>query len=320
MALRVGYEKLQSETGWKPNVSWEEGIRRTIAWFAEHQDELDRPGRLAAVGTRRRRPTPPVTPPPVTRRAPDAPVRALVTGGAGFLGSFLVEQLRARGDEVIVPRRAEFDLTRWDDAERLFAETRAGARLPPCRRGRRDRREPVEPRPLLVREPHDGHERARAVTPPRRLQAPDRGHRLRLSQVHARRPSTRTTSGTATPKRRTRPTASRRSRSSSAARPTASSTGSTRSTCCPANLYGPRDNFDLETSHVVPALVRKMLAGTRRGRSCGATARRRASSSTSRTQPAPSCSQPTATRAPSRSTSGRASRSRSASSPRRSPS
>jgi GDP-L-fucose synthase len=30
----------------------------------------------------------------------------------------------------------------------------------------------------------------------------------------------------------------------------------------PANLYGPRDNFDLETSHVVPALIRKMLAGT----------------------------------------------------------
>jgi dTDP-glucose 4,6-dehydratase len=38
MALRVGYEKLNSETGWKPNVSWEEGIRRTIAWYAEHQD------------------------------------------------------------------------------------------------------------------------------------------------------------------------------------------------------------------------------------------------------------------------------------------
>jgi GDP-L-fucose synthase len=27
----------------------------------------------------------------------------------------------------------------------------------------------------------------------------------------------------------------------------------------PANLYGPRDNFDLETSHVIPALVRKMV-------------------------------------------------------------
>jgi GDP-L-fucose synthase len=30
----------------------------------------------------------------------------------------------------------------------------------------------------------------------------------------------------------------------------------------PANLYGPRDNFDLETSHVVPALIRKMVADT----------------------------------------------------------
>src|SRR5581483_7750087 len=27
----------------------------------------------------------------------------------------------------------------------------------------------------------------------------------------------------------------------------------------PTNLYGPRDNFDLDTSHVIPALVRKML-------------------------------------------------------------
>jgi len=27
----------------------------------------------------------------------------------------------------------------------------------------------------------------------------------------------------------------------------------------PVNLYGPRDNFDLETSHVIPALIRKFL-------------------------------------------------------------
>jgi len=33
----------------------------------------------------------------------------------------------------------------------------------------------------------------------------------------------------------------------------------------PVNLYGPRDNFDLETSHVIPALIRKMLEAQARG-------------------------------------------------------
>lgn len=28
----------------------------------------------------------------------------------------------------------------------------------------------------------------------------------------------------------------------------------------PVNLYGPRDNFDLETSHVIPAMIRKFIA------------------------------------------------------------
>lgn len=33
----------------------------------------------------------------------------------------------------------------------------------------------------------------------------------------------------------------------------------------PANLYGPGDNFDLETSHVIPALVRKCVEAVRTG-------------------------------------------------------
>ena len=35
----------------------------------------------------------------------------------------------------------------------------------------------------------------------------------------------------------------------------------------PANLYGPHDNFDLETSHVVPALVRKFIEAKDNGSS-----------------------------------------------------
>jgi dTDP-glucose 4,6-dehydratase len=38
MALKVGYEKLASETGWAPKVSWDEGILRTIQWYAENRD------------------------------------------------------------------------------------------------------------------------------------------------------------------------------------------------------------------------------------------------------------------------------------------
>jgi len=37
MALRVGYEKLHRETGWEPRVSWEEGVAKTITWYAENR-------------------------------------------------------------------------------------------------------------------------------------------------------------------------------------------------------------------------------------------------------------------------------------------
>jgi len=47
-------------------------------------------------------------------------VKVLVTGGGGFLGSHLVERLEAEGHDVFAARRADFDLTRWDDTERMF--------------------------------------------------------------------------------------------------------------------------------------------------------------------------------------------------------
>jgi GDP-L-fucose synthase len=49
-------------------------------------------------------------------------VNVLVTGGAGFLGSRLVERLRADGHEPFVPRSSDFDLTHEPEAARLFAD------------------------------------------------------------------------------------------------------------------------------------------------------------------------------------------------------
>lgn len=49
--------------------------------------------------------------------------RILVTGGAGFLGGFIVEILRARGyREIFVPRRKDFDLTSEADVQKLYRE------------------------------------------------------------------------------------------------------------------------------------------------------------------------------------------------------
>ena len=47
--------------------------------------------------------------------------RVVVTGGAGFLGSFVVDQLRAKGcEDIFVPRSRDFDLTQANGVTAMF--------------------------------------------------------------------------------------------------------------------------------------------------------------------------------------------------------
>ena len=185
--------------------------------------------------------------------------RVLVTGGGGFRRLAPGRAARARRQRR--RRGASPRLRPHVDGRRAAPVRRhdARARLPPRRRGRWHRRQPRQPRSLLVRQPDDGRARARAGAAARDAEARRRGHGLRVPEARHRCRSTRTSSGTAIPRRRTLPTAWPRRRSSSGRRRTGSSTGRTRSSSCRSNLYGPRDNFDLATSHVIPALIRKML-------------------------------------------------------------
>ena len=58
--------------------------------------------------------------------------RVIVTGGSGFLGSFVVNKLHARGAaEVIVPRRADYDLRDIAAIRQLFADAQT-FRIPHC--------------------------------------------------------------------------------------------------------------------------------------------------------------------------------------------
>ena len=216
MALRVGYEKLNRETGWEPKVSWEEGVLRTIQWYAENRERWI--GRVDWLPDRRTRPHVSARPRHRRRRLPRlAPRRAA----------------RARRPRGL--RRAPARLRPDLDGRRGAALRRraAGARLPPRRRGRRHRREPRQPRPLLVREPDDGRARARAGAAARgraSSSSPARSARTRSSR---RCRSARTTSGTAIPEETNAPYGvAKKSRARRRRRPTATSTGCNASSCC----------------------------------------------------------------------------------------
>ena len=51
-------------------------------------------------------------------------MRVTVTGGGGFLGSRLVDRLESEGHDVVAARRRDYDLTREADAARLFVDSR----------------------------------------------------------------------------------------------------------------------------------------------------------------------------------------------------
>ncbi|GHS97712.1 GDP-L-fucose synthase [Planctomycetales bacterium] len=55
--------------------------------------------------------------------------RVIVTGGAGFLGSYVTEKLTARGAaQIVVPRSAQYDLREMSAIKQLLADTAVGGK------------------------------------------------------------------------------------------------------------------------------------------------------------------------------------------------
>ena len=192
--------------------------------------------------------------------------RVVVTGGSGFLGSHLVERLRMSGcSNVFAPAHKELDLTRNDDVERLFEEHKpevlihgaavvGGIGANRANPGRFFYENAIMGIQLIESARRHGVEKTVVLgticaypkfTPvpfreedlwngyPEETNAPyGLAKKMMLVQCQAYREQY----------------------------------GMNAVFLLPVNLYGPRDNFDLQSSHVIPALIRKCVEAIQEGR------------------------------------------------------
>ena len=190
--------------------------------------------------------------------------RVVVTGGSGFLGRHVVAALETRGSTVLVPRKAQYDLTHEGDVARMYADlkpqvvihlaavvggiganrdfpgrfffenvilgalTMEGARVSGVEKfvgvGTICAYPKLAPVPFLERDLWNGY--------PEETNAPyGIAKKMLMVQGQAYRQEY----------------------------------GFNAIHLLPVNLYGPHDNFDMKSSHVIPALIRKCVEAMETG-------------------------------------------------------
>ena len=191
--------------------------------------------------------------------------RVVVTGGAGFLGSFVVQKLAERGcGSIFVPRSKQYDLRNRDDIVRVFEQT--------------------NPDVVIHLAATVGGIGANRANPGRffydnaimGIQLMECARQFKTAKFVAVGtvcaypkftpvPFSEDDLWNGYPEETNAPYGLAKKMLLVQAQGYRAQYGFNGIYLLPVNLYGPRDNFDLETSHVIPALIRKCIEAKESG-------------------------------------------------------
>ncbi|MBL8099374.1 MAG: GDP-L-fucose synthase [Anaerolineales bacterium] len=197
--------------------------------------------------------------------------RVIVTGGGGFLGSFVVEKLKERGaTDIFIPRKKDYDLTQREAIENLY----------------NDALKNIDPKNVVVI-----HLAANVGGIGANREHPAEffydnmimGVEL-MHHAYKRGVGKFVATGTVCaypkftpvpfkeddiwngyPEETNAPYGLAKKMMLVQAQTYRQQYGFNAIYLLPVNLYGPRDNFNLQTSHVIPALIRKAIEASERG-------------------------------------------------------
>jgi GDP-L-fucose synthase len=193
--------------------------------------------------------------------------RVLVTGGAGFLGRFIVGRLRAqKGVEVFVPRSADYNLVEASAIERLYSDTRPDLVIHLAAVVGGIGANQKNPGKFFYENLMMGVQLIEQA----RLKNVKKFVALGTVCAYPKftpTPFSEDDLWNGYPEETNAPYGLAKKMMLVQSQSYREQYGFNSIFLLPANLYGPGDNFNLETSHVIPALIRKCVEARDEGRS-----------------------------------------------------